>query len=165
MVTAATMKSVDMLHWGLFRMKTLLSSVSFGSTDLLSCMTLDVEHLHSTSHIKHPLLSKKEYCRGLGNTIKESTKRLSSSSFYYHTSEKCSWYPDPEHDFSLGNLPFVSPLSAVNLSQEAMAEMRAFALTYGSAVRQRTTRQETTMARHETVPELLYQRKLQITVV
>lgn len=81
MVSAATMKSIDMLHWGLCRMKTMLSSVSFGSTDLLSCMTLDVEHLHSTSHIKHPLLSKKEYCRDLGNTIKESTKRLSSTSF------------------------------------------------------------------------------------
>lgn len=51
----------------------------------------------------------------------------------------------------------------MNLSQEAIGEMRAFALTYGSAVRQRTTRQETTMARHGTVPELLYQRKLQVT--
>ena len=86
-VSAVTVRSVDMLHWGLDRMRSLFSALSFDATNLLSCMTLDVEHLHSTSHIKHPLLSKKEYCRDLGNTIKESTKRLSSSTVYYYTSE------------------------------------------------------------------------------
>ena len=79
MVSAATVRSVDMLHWGLDRLKALFSALSFEATNLLSCMTLDVEHLHSTSHIKHPLLSKKEYCRDLGNAIKGCTKRLSSS--------------------------------------------------------------------------------------
>ena len=41
--------------------------------------------------------------------------------------------------------------------------MRNYALTYGSAVRQRTNRQETTMARHGTMPEMIYQRQLQIS--
>ena len=66
MVSAPTIRSVDMLHWGLDRMKSLFSTLSFEGTNLLSCMTLDVKHLRSTSHIKHPLLSKKEYCRELG---------------------------------------------------------------------------------------------------
>ena len=60
MVSAATVRSVDMIVWGLERMASLFSTLSFDDTNLLSCMTLDVEHLHSTSHIKHPLLSKKE---------------------------------------------------------------------------------------------------------
>ena len=98
MVSAATVRSVDMIVWGLERMASLFSTLSFDSTNLLSCMTLDVEHLHSTGHIKHPLLSKKEYCRDLGNT---STKCLSASTVYYYTSEKSSWYPDPEHDVPL----------------------------------------------------------------
>ena len=55
-------------------------------------MTLDVGHLHSTSYMEHMLLSKKEYCRDLGNTIKESNKHLSASTAYHYTSEKCSWY-------------------------------------------------------------------------
>ena len=58
-VSAATVRSGDMLHWGLDRMKSLFSTLSFDGTNLLSCMTLDVEHLHSTSHKKHSLLSKK----------------------------------------------------------------------------------------------------------
>lgn len=95
-VSTVTVRSVDMLHWGLDRMKSLFYSLSFDATNLLSFMTLDVEHLHSTTHIKHPLLPKKEYCRDLGNTIKESTKRLPSSTVYYYTSEKSSWYPSPE---------------------------------------------------------------------
>lgn len=63
MVSVATVKSVDLLHWGLKRMESLLSVVFFGFSDinLLSCMTLDVAHLQSTPHVKHPLLLKKDY--------------------------------------------------------------------------------------------------------
>lgn len=117
-VSAVTVRSVDMLHWGLDRMKSLFSSLSFDATNLLSCMTLDVEHLHSTSHIKHPLLSKKEYCRDLGDTIKESTKRLLSSTVYYYTSEKSSWYPDPEHEIPLATLPSLPQIPVAKLSEK-----------------------------------------------
>ena len=41
--------------------------------------------------------------------------------------------------------------------------MRNYALTYGAAVRQRTNRLETTMAQHGTMPEMIYQRQLQIS--
>ena len=37
------------------------------------------------------------------------------------------------------------------------------ALTYGAAVRPRKNCQQTTMARHETMPEMMYQRQLQIS--
>ena len=160
MVSAATVRSVDMLHWGLDRMKSLFSALSIEATNLLSCMTLDVEHLHSTSHITRPLLSKKEYCRDLVNTIKECTKRLSSSTVYYYTSEKSSWYPDPEHEIPLAELPSIPQLPAAKRSEKAVEEMRKYVLTYGAAVRQRTNRQETTMARHGTMPEMIYHRKL-----
>ena len=163
MVSAVTVKSVDLLDWGVRRLKSLLSSLSFDDTSLLSCMTLDVEHFHSTSHVKHPFLSKKEYCRDFGNTVKETTKRLSCSSFYYFTSEKSSWYPEPEHDIPLSALPSIPPLPDVKLSQKEIGQMRDYALTYGAAVRQRTNRQETTMARHGTMPELIYQRQLEIS--
>ena len=69
MVSASTVRSVYMIVWGLERMTSLFSMLSFDGTNLLSCMTLNVKHLHSTSHIKHLLLSKREYCRDLGNTI------------------------------------------------------------------------------------------------
>jgi hypothetical protein len=41
--------------------------------------------------------------------------------------------------------------------------MRNYAQTFGAAVRQRTNRQETTMARHGTLPEIIYQRHLDIS--
>ena len=40
--------------------------------------------------------------------------------------------------------------------------LRNWALAYGAAVRQRTVRQETTMAKHGTLPEYLYQRHLEV---
>ena len=129
-------------------MKSLFSSLSFDATNFLSYMILDVEQLHSSSHIKHPLLSKKEYCRDLWNTKKESTKRLSSSKVYYYTGEKSSWYPDPEHKIHLAALPSIPRLPVAKLSEKAAEEMRNYTTTYGAAVRQTTNRQETTMARH-----------------
>lgn len=106
----ATIKSVDLLHLGLDKIMSVFSTLSLDATNLLRCMPLDtehlhsvanlflfnsihnyytgklialterasadmdIEHLHSMSHIKHPLLSKKEYCRDLRSTIKDSTK-------------------------------------------------------------------------------------------
>ena len=147
MVSAATVRSVNMIVWGLERMTSLFSTLSFHGTNLLSCMTLDVKHLHSTSHIKHLLLSKKEYCRDLGNKIKESTKRLSASTVYYYTSEKSSWYPDPEHDIPLSQFPSIPQLANVKLSDKAVEKKRNYVLTCGSAVRQRRRQPWPDMAR------------------
>ena len=134
MVSAATVRSLDKIVCGLEKMTSRFSTLSFDGNNLLSCMTLDVGHLHSTSHIKHMLLPKKEYCRDLGNTMKESTKRLSATTVYYYTSEKSSWYPGPEHGIPLSQLPSIPQLANVKLSDKAVEEMRNYALTYGSAV-------------------------------
>ena len=90
MVSAASVRSLDKIVCGLEKMTSRFSTLSFDGNNLLSCMTLDVGHLHFTSHIKHMLLPKKEYRRDLGNTMKESTKRLSATTVYYYTTEKSS---------------------------------------------------------------------------
>ena len=141
--SAVTVSLVDMLLWGLERMKSLLSSLSFDATNLLSCMTLDVEFLHSARHIKHPLLSKKECYRDLGNKIYKKRVVLNGSrlrrTVYYYISEKSSWYPDLEHEIPLATLPSIPQLPVAKLSEKAMEKMRNYALTHGAAVRQRTT--------------------------
>ena len=118
------LQPLGLLVWGLERMASPFSTLSFDGTNLLTCMTLDIEHLHSTSHIKHPLLSKQKCCRDLGNTIKESTKRLSALTVYYYTSEKSSWYPDPEHDAPLSQLPSIPQLANIKLSDNTEEEIR-----------------------------------------
>ena len=82
---------------------------------------------------------------------------------YYYTGEKNSWYPDPEHEIHLATLPSIPRLPAAKLSEKAVEEMRNYTSTYGAAVRQTTNRQETTMARHRTMPEMFSQRKLHIS--
>ena len=52
-VTAKTVKSLKLLKWGLERMKQNLDSLGNDDTSLLSCMTLDVENLHSVIHHKN----------------------------------------------------------------------------------------------------------------
>ena len=49
-------------------------------------------------------------------------------------------------------------MPVVKLSEQKCKFLRDWALTYGSAVRQRTVRQETTMSRMGTLPEYLQQR-------
>ena len=110
----------------------------FDATNLLSCMTLDVEHLHSISHIKYPLLSKKEYCRDLGNIITESNKRLQSLTVLHQCKELL--VPWPRTWNSLSTLPSTQQLPVAKLSEKAVEEMSNYALTFGVAVRQRTNR-------------------------
>ena len=163
-VSAKTTKSVEMLQWGLSRLQDNLAEYSFGDTNLLSCMTLDIEHLHSTSHVKKILMSKQEYCRSFGTAMKESLKRITYSSFYYHTSHKKAWYPKPEHSsIDYASLPPISPLPAVKMGASDIEKMLGYASAFGAAVRQRTNRQETTMAKHGTLPEYIYQRSLAIS--
>ena len=76
--------------------------------------------------------------------------------------EKSSWYPDTEHDIHLATLPFIPRLPVAKLSEKAVEEMRNYTSTYGAAVRQRTNRQETTIAKHRTTPEKFSQGKLHI---
>ena len=50
-----TVESVKLLKWGLELMQRNLDPLGYDDTSLLSCMTLDVENLHSVVHHKnHP---------------------------------------------------------------------------------------------------------------
>ena len=129
--------------------------------DLLSCRTLHVENCHATVHSKKVNLFKLKYARSFGATVKESVKRATSWAAYYHTSRKF-WYPKPDTRVSLHNLLLMMPLCVVNLPASACDLLHNWASTYGAAVRQRTVQQETTMAKHGTLPEYLYQRHLEV---
>ena len=54
----------------------------------------------------------------------------------------------------------MTPLPAFSLSSNDCELLRNWASAYGAAVRQRTVCQETTMAKHGTLPEFVYQRHL-----
>ena len=56
-------------------------------------------------------------------------------------------------------MPTIAPLPAVEMPQADCDLMRNWASSYGAAVRQRTVPQETTMAKHGTLPEFIYQRQ------
>ena len=55
------MQSVSMTEWGFQRLFDNLKTFHYQATNLLSCMTLDVENCHSTVHIKQANMSAKEY--------------------------------------------------------------------------------------------------------
>ena len=129
--------------------------------NLLSCMTLDMENFHCTVHVKRANMSKAEYCRSFG-LAKEVVKRVTTWAAYYHTSRR-SWYPKPEGGLLLLQVPVMRPLPIVNMSLADCNALRNWASSYGAAVRQRTVHQETTMARHGTLPEFMYQRQCEIS--
>ena len=56
-VSARTVASVAILEWGLQRLYSNLQPFNQSSTNLLSCMTLDVENCHSSVHIKQVNMS------------------------------------------------------------------------------------------------------------
>ena len=158
-VSAKTVASVEMIEWGLQRLLVNVSEFDYRKAiHLLSCMTLDVENCHSTVHIKQANLSMLEYCRSFGLTMKESIKRTTEWVAYHHTSRR-SWYPKPEETIPFSRVPTIKPLPVAERSQAGCDLLRNWASTYGAAVSQRPVRQETTMAKHGTLPEFIYQRQ------
>ena len=162
-VSARTVASVSMIEKGLQRLYTNLENFDYENTlNLLSCMTLDVENCHATVHVKQANMSMAEYCRSFGLAMKEAVKRVTSWAAYYHTSRR-SWYPKPEGCLQLSQVPIMKPLPSVSMSSADCNALRDWASSYGAAVRQRTVRQETTMAKHGTLPEFMYQRQCNIS--
>ena len=94
-VAGKTIDSVRLVEWGLNRLNEVTKQFNYHDTSLPSCMTLDVEHFHSTTHVKSDVMSMLQYCRSFGNCVKENVKKLSAWSALYFTHPR-SWYPLPE---------------------------------------------------------------------
>ncbi|KAJ7375125.1 hypothetical protein OS493_001863 [Desmophyllum pertusum] len=88
-------------------------------------------------------------------TAKEGLKRTTSWSAYYYTS-RGSWYPVPERLLGLFEIPPISLPPVVKASQDEISMMQEWERAHGSSVRQRSVRQETTMARAGTLPLRLF---------
>ena len=125
---------------------------------MLSLITLSVEHLRATSHIKQPLMTQFQYPRGFMSTLKESIKRSSNWSAFYFTSCKASWYPPTENTICLNDVLKDLPKkkSPTKITQNEQQALQGWALTYTRTVRLRTVRQETTMAKMGTLPHYFY---------
>ena len=108
-VGAKTVETVHLLHWGLKTLRENTEVFHYTNTNLLSCMTLDIEHLHSTVNFKSGLLTMLQYAREFGNTVKESVKRTTNWAAFYHTSRD-SWYPVPENSLHFSDVPSLEPL-------------------------------------------------------
>ena len=156
-VTEETIVSVSFLQFGLQRLTDLLIPVDYTFTNLLSCLTLDVENCPSVVH--HLLCAVLEYARNFGHTVKESVKKIMNWAAFYFTNQK-SWYPVPDRAASLFEIPLAPQLSPAVISSQDAQLMKEWAHNFGAAVRQGTVRQETTMARAATLPSFLYQREI-----
>ena len=152
-VSAKTVASVGMIEWGLKKLYNNLKQFDYSATNLLGCMS----NCHFTVHTKQANMSKMEYCRSFGLTMKEAVKRVTQWASYYHTGRK-SCYPNPEETLNYSELPTITPLPVVEMSRANCDVLRDWASAHGAAVRQRTVRKETTMAKHGTLPEFMYQR-------
>ena len=154
-VASKTIKSVGLIQWAVDRLMRITSEYNYNEASLLSCMTLDVEHLHATTHFKNPVMSMLEYSRSFGTSVKESIKRLSDWGVYYFTKDT-SWYPLPENSIKFTDMHTMKPLPPVELSADKVTQLKDFSGTYGRCVRQLSNRQTTTKAKAGTLPHTCY---------
>ena len=103
---------LHLLNGGCRRLYSNLQPFNQSSTNLLSCMTLDVENCHSTVHIKQVNMSMMEYVRSFEFTMKESVKKVTQWAAFYHTSSK-SWFPKPKKTTPFSKVPLIKPLPSL----------------------------------------------------
>ena len=145
-ISAKTLDSIKILDWGLNQLERNMQIFEYTDVNLLSCMTLDIEHLHSTFNRKHCEETMLQYARSFSTSIKESVKSLVAWSAYYFT-RSATWYPLPVNTLQLRDVKFPAPILPANMSNEDILSMREWASSNGRVVRQRSVRQETTMAK------------------
>ena len=135
-------------------MKSTLDLCQYKALKMKTCNTLNVEHFHSNVHVKESYLTPLDYARAFANTVTENIKRLTESGFYYHTNSD-SWYP-PTAQTIFSSLPNIKKSKQKNIKPEEAQALRDWVARYGRCVRQRSLRQETTMAKAGTLPEFCY---------
>ena len=164
-VSTKSFVSLQLTHWSLTKLLQNVSSFGYNHNNLLSMMTLSVEHFHSTAHAKNVLMTQLQYAREFMRSIIEASKRCHPWSACYFTSRKASWYPPTENDINFRDISPILPSKAVPSSITVADEetLWTWANTYRRAVRknrQRTVRQETTMAKTGTLSHYLYTAKI-----
>ena len=98
-----------------------------------------------------------QYCRQFGSTVKESSKRISKWSAHYYTGE--NWYQPPDNAISLKYMPLFEKEAIKKLELSKIEIMRNWTTVNGKAVRQRSNRQQATMAVAGTLPMSMYEIK------
>ena len=131
-ISSKSLTSLELTLWALKRLDKITQVYNYESTNMLSLMTLSVEHLHATSNIKQPLMTQLQYARDFVSTLKESIKRSSNWSIFYFASHKASWYSPTKNTICLNNvlkdLPKKKSLTKIN--QNEQQTLQSWALTY-----------------------------------
>jgi hypothetical protein len=86
-VSARTVASVAMIDAGLKRLDANLQKYDYAHTNLLSCMTLDVENCHSVVHVKRANMSMAEYRYIIKKWLFEILLRYTNVYFFQSTYE------------------------------------------------------------------------------
>ena len=128
-ISNKTYDSIKLLEWVLTQLQS--SYEDYGKyVNLLSSMTLDIEHLHSTVNYKQGFQTMLQYTRSFASNIKESLKSLTQWSTYYYTS-KDSLYPLPENSIHFKDMKMPAPLTITKMTEENKEIMREWASVMG----------------------------------
>ena len=100
-------------------------------------------------------------CCSIVAHLETALKRMSVWSAFYFTHPR-SWYPLPEGSIQFQEMPKMKPLPARELSLDGCQKLTEFTNVYGRAVRQRSVRQEKTMAKAGTLPSACYETNLPV---
>ena len=157
-VSSKTLTSVQMVADGVQKLNENIQMLNEDyQIDMASCMTGQVESIHSTHHHKHQAGAHViDYARSFGNTVKEGLKRTTRWAAHYYTNKK-SYYPIPSNSIMFWDIPFLPSLPPIEISDENQEYMREWARDNGKSVRQHTVRQETTKYKAGTLPLNMYE--------
>ena len=103
--------SIKLLEWILMELQSNLEDYGKYDVNLLSSMTLDLEHLQSTVNYKQGFQTMLRYACSFASNIKESLKSLTQWSTHYFIS-KDSWYHLPENSINFKDIKMPAPLTS-----------------------------------------------------
>ena len=85
-VSAVSLESLHIVLWALKRLGTISATYNIKGWNLLSCVTLDVENLHSSVNQQQGVQTMLSYAQSFASSVKEALKRTTQWAAYYFTS-------------------------------------------------------------------------------
>ena len=151
-VAGVTIKSVLLISSDLNRLHEKTKDYSYRNVNFLSCLTLDVEHFHSSTHFKSTVSSIRVNCK---REYQENMKMECSLLQGYYTRK--NWYQPPDNAINLKYMPLFEKETIKKLEHSKIEIMRNWLAVNRKAVRQRSNQQQTTMAAAGAIPMSMYE--------
>lgn len=77
-----TMQSIELISWNIKQLESYLKLYEYNTTNLLSCMALDIDHFHAADYFKQLSITYYKFARTFRSNINKKLQKDSGMPYF-----------------------------------------------------------------------------------